>query len=108
VHFAAAANRERNNHECGEVSRTSFLAGGGQTCKTYHPLMAMEFVVQRLQIGDVILADHPEHGREVEAMVVREIDRMDAIVRVTLRVEGYDDFVKEWPLGKIVTVVRGP
>jgi hypothetical protein len=70
--------------------------------------MAMEFVVQRLQIGDVILADHPEHGREVEAMVVREIDRMDAIVRVTLRVEGYDDFVKEWPLGKIVTVVRGP
>ena len=25
-----------------------------------------------------------------------------------LRVEGYDDFVQEWPLGELVTVVSGP
>ena len=70
--------------------------------------MAIEFEVQRLQIGDVILANRPEQGGEVEARVVREIDRTEKTVRVTLRVEGYDDFVKEWPLDEMVTVVRGP
>ena len=71
--------------------------------------MAIEFEVQRLQIGDVIVADLPEQGGEVEATVVRDIDRTDSAVRVTLRVEGYDDyFVKEWTLGEKVTVVRGP
>jgi hypothetical protein len=76
--------------------------------------VAIEVEVQRLQIGDVILVDLPEQGREVEARVVREIDRTDRIdrtestVRVTLRVEGRDDFVKEWALGEMVTVVRGP
>jgi hypothetical protein len=54
----------------------------------------MEFEVQRLQVGDVILVDLPEHGAEIEAKVVREIDRIDRIdraestVRVTLRVGG--------------------
>jgi hypothetical protein len=76
--------------------------------------MAIEFEVQRLQVGDVILVDLPEHGAEIEAKVVREIDRIDRIdraestVRVTLRVEGRDDFVREWALGEMVTVVRGP
>jgi hypothetical protein len=76
--------------------------------------VAIEVEVQRLQIGDVILVDLPEQGGEVEARVVREIDRTDRIdrtestVRVTLRVEGRDDFVKEWALGEMVTVVRGP
>jgi hypothetical protein len=70
--------------------------------------MAIEFEVQRLQIGDVILADPPEQGGEVEATVVRDIDRTDSTVRVTLRAEGYDDFVKEWALSEMVTVVRGP
>jgi hypothetical protein len=70
--------------------------------------MAIEFEVQRLQIGDVVLADLPEQGGEVEAKVVREIDRTERTVGVTLRVEGYDDFVKEWPLDEMVTVVRGP
>jgi hypothetical protein len=70
--------------------------------------MAIEFEVQRLQIGDVVLAELPERGGEVEAKVVREIDRTERTVRVTLRVEGYDDFVKEWPLDELVTVVRGP
>ena len=73
--------------------------------------MAIEFEVQRLQVGDVILVDLPEHCGEVEAKVVREIDRIDrteSTVRVTLRVEGRDDFVREWALDEMVTVVRGP
>ena len=74
----------------------------------YRRLMAIDFVVQRLQIGDVVLADFPDQGGEVEATVVRDIGRTESAVRVTLRVEGYDDFVKEWALGEMVTVVRGP
>ena len=70
--------------------------------------MAIEFVAQRLQIGDVILISLPNEEREVEATVVREIDRTDTAVRATLRVRRREDFVKEWPLGEFVTVVRGP
>jgi len=70
--------------------------------------MAMEYVVQRLEIGDVVLIDLPGEEREVEAKVVRAIDRSDRTVRVTLHVEGREDFVKEWLLGEKVTVVRGP
>jgi hypothetical protein len=72
--------------------------------------MAIEFVAQRLQIGDVILISLglPNQEREVEATVVREIDRTETAVRATLRVKGREDFVKEWPLGEFVTVVRGP
>jgi hypothetical protein len=69
--------------------------------------MAIEFVAQRLQIGDVVLIGLPEQ-EEVEATVVRHIDRTDTIVRATLRVPGLEDFVKEWPTGELVTVVRGP
>jgi hypothetical protein len=46
--------------------------------------------------------------KKVEANVVREIDRTDTTVRATLRVKGREDFVKEWHLGELVTVVRGP
>ena len=74
----------------------------------YRRLMAMDVVVQRLEIGDVVLADFPEQGGEVEATVVRDIERTDSAVRVTLRAGGYDEFVKEWALGEMVTVVRGP
>jgi hypothetical protein len=70
--------------------------------------MAIEFAAQRLQIGDVVLIDLPEQGGEVEATVIRDIDRTDRTVRVTLRMEGRDDFVKEWALGEMVTIVRGP
>jgi hypothetical protein len=76
--------------------------------------MAIDVEVQRLQLGDVILIDLPEEGAGVEAKVVREIDRIDQVdptestVRVTLRVEGRDDFVKEYAHGEIVTLVRGP
>ena len=70
--------------------------------------MAIEFVAQRLQIGDVVLIDGSKEETEVEATVVRAIDRTATTVRVTLRVEGHADFVKEWPLGELVTVVRGP
>ena len=68
----------------------------------------MNFVVQRLELGDVVLLDLPELGEKVEATVVREVDRTATTVRVTLRVDGREDFVKEWPLGELVTVVRGP
>jgi hypothetical protein len=70
--------------------------------------MAMAVVVQRLQIGDVILINAPGQDGEVEATVVRDIDRTDATVRATLRVAGREEFVAEWPLGELVTVVRGP
>ncbi len=76
--------------------------------------MAIEVDVQRLQVGDVILVDLDEQQGKVEAKVVRDIDRIDRIdrtestVRVTLRVEGRADFVKEWALDEMVTVVRGP
>jgi hypothetical protein len=71
--------------------------------------MAMDIDVQRLELGDVISIDlgDSEAGR-VEAKVVRQIDRTDAIVRVTLRVEDGEDFVREWRVGDQVTVVRGP
>jgi hypothetical protein len=70
--------------------------------------MAIDFVAQRLVIGDVVLMRLPDEEREVEATVVREIERTDSTVCATLRVAGRDDFVKEWPLGERVTVVRGP
>jgi hypothetical protein len=70
--------------------------------------MAIEFVAQRLELGDVIMVGLPEQAGEVEATVVRAIDRTETTVRATLRVEGQEDFVKEWPLGELVTVVRGP
>ena len=70
--------------------------------------MAIEFVAQRLEIGDIVLISLPEEERKVEAKVVREIDRTDTTVRAMLRVKGREDFVKEWRLGELVTVVRGP
>jgi hypothetical protein len=70
--------------------------------------MAIELVVQRLQIGDVVVIDLPEQGGAVEATVARDIARTKRTVRVRLRVEGREDFLKEWPLGEMVTVVRGP
>jgi hypothetical protein len=70
--------------------------------------MAMEYAVQRLEMGDVVLIRLPEQASEVEAKVVRPIDRNEWTVRALLRVEGQDDFVKEWPLDELVTVVRGP
>ncbi len=70
--------------------------------------MALDVEVQRLVIEDVVLLDLPEQGGKVEAKVVREIDRTPTSVIVTLRVAGRDDFVKEWPLDELVTLVRGP
>jgi hypothetical protein len=65
--------------------------------------MAFDFVVQRLQIGDVILLG------ETEATVTRDIQRTETSVRVTLRLDGSsEDVVKEWPVDAMVTVVRGP
>jgi hypothetical protein len=78
------------------------------TRATYNRLMAIEFVAQRLEMGDVVLLSLPGEEREVEATVVRAIDRTDTTVRATLRVEGREDLVKEWRLGEFVTVVRGP
>jgi hypothetical protein len=70
--------------------------------------MAIEFVAQRLEIGDVVVISLPDEEGEVEATVVREIERTDTAVRATLRVSGRESFIKEWPLGELVTVVRGP
>ena len=54
--------------------------------------MAMEYDVQRLQLGDVVLIDVDDEAGDVEATVVRDIDRTDTTVRVLLRVEGREDF----------------
>ena len=70
--------------------------------------MAIDVTVQRLEMGDVLLIDFLEDERPVEATVVRDIDRTDTTVRATLRVAGREDFVREWPVGELVTVVRGP
>jgi len=70
--------------------------------------MAIAVAVQRLEIGDVLLIDVPEEERQVEATVVADIDRTDTTVRATLRVAGREDFAEEWPVGELVTVVRGP
>jgi hypothetical protein len=71
--------------------------------------MAFEFAVQRLQIGDVILVEVPEHDGEVEATVTRDVERGETSVRVTLRIEGSSDLVtREWAIDELVTVVRGP
>ena len=71
-------------------------------------MMAIEVEVQRLEIGDVVLTHLPDQGADVEATVVRAIDRTESTVRATLRVPGRDDFIKEWALGDLVTIVRGP
>jgi hypothetical protein len=70
--------------------------------------MAMEYPVQRLEMGDVVLLDLPGQEHEVEATVVRAIDRTDRTVRVSFRVEGREEFVREWLLGETVIVLRGP
>jgi hypothetical protein len=70
--------------------------------------MAMDYEVQRLELGDVVLIDVDDQPGKVEAKVVRDIDRTDTTVRVTLRVDGREEFVREWRLGERVTVVRGP
>jgi hypothetical protein len=70
--------------------------------------VALDIEVQRLLIGDVILIALPDQSSPVEAKVVHDITRTEDTVLATLRVAGQDDFVKEWPLGEMVTVVRGP
>ena len=58
-------------------------------------------------MGDVLSLVLP--GRdEVEATVVRHPDRTLTAVRATLRIDGREEVVKEWPLGELVTVLRGP
>jgi hypothetical protein len=70
--------------------------------------MAMEYDVQRLELGDVVLIELDDQAGQVEAKVVQPIDRTETTVRVSLRVDGREDFVREWRLGERVTVVRGP
>lgn len=70
--------------------------------------MAIEVPVQRLYPGDVILIVLADGQEDVEAKVVRDIERTDSTIRATLRAEGHEDFDREWPIGDLVTVVRGP
>ena len=66
--------------------------------------MAIEVVVQRLELGDVVLVSAPGQDEEkVEATVARDIDRTESTVRVRLRAAGGQDFVKEWPLDELIT-----
>lgn len=77
--------------------------------------MAIEVDVEMLQLGDVILIDLPEQGKNIEAQVigespevVRELDRSESTVRARLRASGRDDWMMVWPLDTRVTLVRGP
>ncbi len=69
--------------------------------------MSIEFAAQRLEIGDVVLVDLPGEG-QLEATVVRPVERTATTVRATLRAGGREDFAQEWAVGELVTVVRGP
>ncbi len=89
-------------------SRSSYRPGDLEPLSAYDQLVAIDIEVQRLELGDVIMVAVPDRDREVEATVVRDIVRSENSVLVTLRVADADDFVKEWPLGETVTVVRGP
>jgi ribosomal silencing factor RsfS len=70
--------------------------------------MAMAVDIQRLELGDVVVIDHGAEGKQVEAKVMQPIERTETSVRVTLRVEGQEDLVREFRLGEQITVVRGP
>jgi hypothetical protein len=70
--------------------------------------MAMDYDVQRLELGDVVLIELDDEAGQAEAKVVQAIARTDTTVSVLLRVDGREDFVREWRLGERVTVVRGP
>ena len=70
--------------------------------------MAIEMPAQRLEIGDVVLLHLPGEDGTIEAKLVRGIERTPTIVRATVRAAEGEDFVHEWALGDLVTVVRGP
>ena len=70
--------------------------------------MAIEVPAQRLEIGDVVVLRLPGEDATVEAKLVRDIERTPTIVRARVRVAEGEDFLHEWALGGLVTVVRGP
>jgi hypothetical protein len=70
--------------------------------------MAIDVPAQRLELGDVVLLRLPGEDAMVEAKLVRNIERAPTIVRARVQVAGGEDFVQEWALGELVTVVRGP
>lgn len=70
--------------------------------------MAIDMPAQRLELGDVVLIQLPGEEREVEAKVAREIERTATSIRASLRLDNDEELVKEWALGELVTVVRGP
>jgi hypothetical protein len=70
--------------------------------------MAIDVPAQRLEIGDVVLLRLPGADATVEAKLVRGIERTPTIVRAQVRVAEGEDFVQEWALRELVTVVRGP
>jgi hypothetical protein len=57
--------------------------------------MAMDYDVQRLELGDVVLIDLDDETGPVEANVARSIDRTDTTGRVSPRVDGREEFVRE-------------
>jgi hypothetical protein len=70
--------------------------------------MALDVPAQRLEIGDVVLLRLAGEDATVEAKLVREIERTPTVVRARVRVAEGEDFVHEWALGELVTLVRGP
>ena len=80
-----ARHRRRSAARSATCHRVPAPAPARPMHRMYRRPMAMDVVVQRLEIGDVVLADFPEQGGEVEATVVRDIDRTDSAVRVTFQ-----------------------
>jgi hypothetical protein len=50
-------------------------------------------------IGDVVLISLPGQEEDIEATVVRDIDRTETAVRAPLRIEGREDFALVTPVG---------
>ena len=70
--------------------------------------MAIEVPAQRLEIGDVVVLHLPGEDATVEAKLVRDIERTSTNVRARVGVPEGEDFAREWALGELVTIVRGP
>jgi len=70
--------------------------------------VALDVPAQRLEMGDVVLLRLDGEDATVEAKLVGHIERTTTSVRATVRPLEGKDFVQEWALGELVTVVRGP
>jgi hypothetical protein len=61
-------------------------------------MMAIEVVAHRLELGDVVLVSPPEQDEQVEAWVVRDIDRTESAWRPKQPEKELGPPLPRWPL----------